>query len=240
MRLSDAFDLNVEVRASVFDGKYLHEAKSVRDTRASKLATALVGFSYKFNEREFKRCNEEPLRDELAVLLATATRLQAAQDKLAQENTALQNKLKRVEAENQKLQQAAVVPAQEDDTRVVFFMLNSSSLSANNKNNLKKWAAEIKAGDPHQRYIITGYCDQSTGTVKRNLALSEERAQQIYHVLTHEFGVNPNQLKVDFKGGITDILLKSIRFIDDISQDPAWDDELLQFNPQRVAIIEEK
>ena len=52
MRLSDAFDLNVEIRGSVFEKKFAGEPGG---KRANGILTVTAGFSYKFKNREFKR-----------------------------------------------------------------------------------------------------------------------------------------------------------------------------------------
>ena len=38
-----------------------------------------------------------------------------------------------------------------------------------------------------------------------NLRLSQKRAENVYNVLTKDFGVNPSQLKVEYKGGVSDL-----------------------------------
>lgn len=59
----------------------------------------------------------------------------------------------------------------------------------------------IKA-TPEQKYLICGYADKYTGSVKRNVWLAEHRAKNVFKVLTEEFGVPADQLVLDDKGGV--------------------------------------
>ena len=52
------------------------------------------------------------------------------------------------------------------------------------------------------KLLLTGYADEGTGTVKINERLSRERAQAVYDCLVNEFGVKPEKLATDFKGGV--------------------------------------
>jgi outer membrane protein OmpA-like peptidoglycan-associated protein len=69
------------------------------------------------------------------------------------------------------------------------------------KVNLKVIADMMKA-TPDQKYLICGYADKHTGTVARNIWLAENRAKNVYKILTEEFGVPESQLILDDKGGV--------------------------------------
>ena len=84
----------------------------------------------------------------------------------------------------------------------VTFKIDKIDLSKKARVNLGYFADIIKKGDPEAVYIITGYADKGTGTVKRNKWLSEHRAQVVYECLIKEFGVNPDQLQTEFMGGV--------------------------------------
>ncbi len=203
MRLSDAFDLNVEIRGSVFEKKFAGEPGG---KRANGILTVTAGFSYKFKNREFKRnIPVEPvvMAEDIA-LAATAKQLETTQAQLADQiayNNQLNNELNRVKAEKQAVKVEKEVIAA---PRAIFFNINKSNITAKDKVNLEYLAEQMKA-NPDKRYTIVGYADKATGTPEFNLRLSQKRAENVYNVLTKDFGVNPSQLKVEYKGGVSDL-----------------------------------
>ncbi|MCX4291745.1 MAG: OmpA family protein [Odoribacter sp.] len=203
MRLSDAFDLNVEIRGSVFEKKFAGEPGG---KRANGILTVTAGFSYKFKNREFKRnIPVEPvvMAEDIA-WAATAKQLETTQAQLADQiayNNQLNNELNRVKAEKQAVKVEKEVIAA---PRAIFFNINKSNITAKDKVNLEYLAEQMKA-NPDKRYTIVGYADKATGTPEFNLRLSQKRAENVYNVLTKDFGVNPSQLKVEYKGGVSDL-----------------------------------
>ncbi len=203
MRLSDAFDLNVEIRGSVFEKKFAGEPGG---KRANGILTVTAGFSYKFKNREFKRnIPVEPvvMAEDIA-WAATAKQLETTQAQLADQiayNNQLNNELNRVKAEKQAVKVEKEVIAA---PRAIFFNINKSNITAKDKVNLEYLAEQMKA-NPNKRYTIVGYADKATGTPEFNLRLSQKRAENVYNVLTKDFGVNPSQLKVEYKGGVSDL-----------------------------------
>ena len=61
---------------------------------------------------------------------------------------------------------------------------------------------DISKKDPNTKYLVCGYADKQTATPAHNLMLSENRANAVYNALVNEFGVNPDQLVKDYKGGV--------------------------------------
>ena len=84
---------------------------------------------------------------------------------------------------------------------MVNFVIDKVKVVNREKVNLKAVASMMKA-TPEQKYLICGYADKHTGSVKRNLWLAENRAKNVFKVLTEEFGVSPDQLVLDDKGGV--------------------------------------
>ena len=62
--------------------------------------------------------------------------------------------------------------------------------------------SDLIKSTPNTKYLICGYADKQTATPAHNLMLSENRAKAVYNVMVNEFGVNPEQLVMDFKGGV--------------------------------------
>ena len=62
--------------------------------------------------------------------------------------------------------------------------------------------ADLIKSTPNTKYLVCGYADKQTATPAHNLMLSENRANAVYNALVNEFGVNPDQLVKDWKGGV--------------------------------------
>lgn len=201
MRLSDAFDLNVEIRGSVFEKKFAGEPGG---KRANGILTVTAGFSYKFKNREFKRSVEPIVMAEDLAIIATNDQLQKTQAQLAEQqayNQVLAADLARERAKKQevKVEREVVVAP-----RAIFFTINQANITAKDRVNLRYLADQMKQ-NPNKQYTIVGYADKATGTPEYNLQLSRRRAENVYNVLTKDFGVNPSQLKVEYKGGVSDL-----------------------------------
>ena len=62
--------------------------------------------------------------------------------------------------------------------------------------------ADLIKSTPGVQYLVCGYADKQTATPPHNLMLSENRAKAVYNSLVHDFGVDPDQLVMDYKGGV--------------------------------------
>ena len=62
--------------------------------------------------------------------------------------------------------------------------------------------ADLIKSTPEVKYLVCGYADKQTATPPHNLMLSENRAKAVYNSLVNDFGVNPDQLVMDYKGGV--------------------------------------
>ncbi|MDR2414363.1 MAG: OmpA family protein [Odoribacteraceae bacterium] len=202
MRLSRAFDLNLEVRGDVFDAKFSQEVGS---RRVNGALTSTIGVAYNFNKRTFTRSNTDKLQEEIAALLAIADKLKKEQAALTRENSELQDKLGKEQNKNKAIQDQlnnqSVTPSTIQD-QLIFFEIGTTEVSKADKDRLKKWA-EIINETADKQFVITGYADNITGSPKRNLELSKQRAENVFKILTKEFGVDANRLKVEGEGGVS-------------------------------------
>ena len=67
--------------------------------------------------------------------------------------------------------------------------------------NLQAVSDLIKS-TPHTKYLLCGYADKQTATPEHNMMLSKNRVEAVYNALVNQFGVNPDQLVTDYKGGV--------------------------------------
>ncbi len=193
-RLSDAFDLTLDVRGSLvhdrFDGEVGHR-------REEGMLTAAVGFVYKFKKRgwEAERTKIVHQSDETEI-----RSLREGLSKMTVENERLRKQL----AESNARSVTDVVS--EDNVLIapilITFQMNKSKVSNEARVNLGFFAELIKKGGSEVKYEITGYADRGTGSSETNERLSKERAEAIFDVLVNEFNVPANQLTIDHKGGV--------------------------------------
>lgn len=81
------------------------------------------------------------------------------------------------------------------------FVIDRWDISKKELININAVADLIKS-TPNTKYLVCGYADKQTATPAHNLMLSQNRADAVYNSLVNEFGVNPNQLVKDYKGGV--------------------------------------
>ena len=67
--------------------------------------------------------------------------------------------------------------------------------------NLQSVAGIMKS-TPNTKYLLVGYADKQTATPSHNLMLSKNRVESVYNTLVNEYGVDPEQLTTDYKGGV--------------------------------------
>ena len=84
---------------------------------------------------------------------------------------------------------------------LVNFVIDKVNIVNREKINLY-WVANMMKATPKQKYLVCGFADKYTGSVKRNVWLAKNRAKNVFKILTEEYGVPVEQLVVDDKGGV--------------------------------------
>ena len=186
--VSDAVDVNIELKASQYDSGLSQETG---DCLNNFMASAAVGIAYKFNQRGW----EAPV---IPVVVPVVPKYSDAEgDALVARLQEANNRIKDLESElaatNQRMAKA-IDEACKDQAPAftIYYDINQSSINACNKKVVKAMADAIKA-DPNTKYVVTGYADKETGTDAFNAKLREARAQSLYKTLV-KYGVNPDQL----------------------------------------------
>ncbi len=199
-RLSSAFDLNLDVRATYVGDHFDQEdisanhgglATNTAGRYGEGILSATIGLSYNFPKRGWERSTITTIRvneNVLADLRERVGQLQETNDDLRRQLQAALNR--EVTKEN-----VAAQPL------LVTFPIDRWTLSNKDRVNLGFLAEVIKA-NPNMVYSVTGFADRGTGSVKRNVFLARKRAEVIYDCLVKEFGVSESQLRKDSKGGV--------------------------------------
>ena len=178
------FSLDVRFR-SIFYGT---DFDRVNRTRIDENISLNLGLSYYFNKRGWERT------------VANTTYYVEDRTTINQLNEEL-NRLK-----NTPVAVDTVVVNQGVSNLITFpylvnFVIDKVEVVNRERVNLKVVAEMMKA-TPEQKYLICGYADKHTGTVKRNIWLAEHRSKNVFKILTEEFGVPASQLVLDDKGGV--------------------------------------
>ncbi|MBQ9661063.1 MAG: OmpA family protein [Bacteroidales bacterium] len=88
----------------------------------------------------------------------------------------------------------------------VFFDINRAVLSQKDKARLQLYADDIKNVDT--QFVVAGYADKKTGSAKRNMTLSEQRAKAVYDYLI-SLGVPASKLECTANGGVDPIFFNN-------------------------------
>lgn len=186
-RLSDALDLNLDVRGTLVNDDFDGERGGRNE---EGILSATVGLTYKFKPRGFKS-------KVITILDQTEIdRLRQQMNELNAENERLKNKPAETITNTELLLKEIVAPC------MVVFPINTANLSQDERVNLSMFAENVKKQDKGIVYSITGYADAATGTKEINDPLSKARAEAVYRCLVDEFGISESQLIIDYKGGV--------------------------------------
>lgn len=190
-RLNRHLDLNIDVR-----GAYVQDRFDGEDggRYGEGLLSATANLVWKIGGNTWDRSKTIVRYDNRAI-----NALREQMDQLSRDNEALQ---KALEDCNEEKAAAAAKKLAVVAPNLVTFKINKSNLSKEARANLGLLAEVIKQCDSSVVYTITGYADAATGNKTINDRLSKERAEAVYNCLVKEFGVNPEQLRVEYKGGV--------------------------------------
>lgn len=193
-RLSNAVDINLELSAMGVEDKFDGQRGGKRDYDG--MLSASIGLTYRFPARGFSRPKPQ---------LITPLELAAIQTQIAEMAIANQELKQALEdADNQPVEESVevveVIPVN-IAPRTVFFEIGSAVVSPREIMNLSYLAQQMKQ-NPEMTYTINGYADSATGTPSYNQELSLKRAQAVFDVLVHDFGIESDRLQLDANGGV--------------------------------------
>lgn len=193
-RLSDAFDLNLELSATGMEGKFDGEHGGKRDYDAI-LATT-VGLTYYLPNRGFSKPAPQMISEyELRRMRDRMNEMAATNLDLQEELAYAKRPIEVNEVEEVVLTNANIAP------RTIFFTIGSGQLSSQEEMNLSYLAGKMKEY-PDTRYTINGYADSATGTPSVNQKLSLQRAQTVKDLLVKKYGVSADRLTIASGGGV--------------------------------------
>ncbi len=196
-RLSDYVDFFAEGRYSFYGDTF--DGIAYGSNAVDMNLTAMGGFTFNLGGKKFKSFNP-------CSYLGYISQLNGQINDLRGE---LSNTGARLAAAEAQLPCPEVVAVECPEVgaplmSTVRFTINSakiSSMEAVNVYNIAQW---MKA-NPDTKVVIKGYADKDTGTAEYNLKLSERRAQNVYKMLTDEYGIAANRLTVKAEGSASQV-----------------------------------
>ena len=186
-RLGKRVDLNLEAQAMTTKNNYIG-TNNVADN-ADVVALASAGLSFRLGKTDFAEVT--PMDLDLI------NSLQGQINALRAENAELS---KRPEycPECPEVKQATDKVSKTVVEDVVYFRIGSYKIDQNQLINIYNFAQYAK--ENNSKIMLVGYADEDTGSADWNLKLSEKRANAVMDVLVNEYGIDADNIVVDFKG----------------------------------------
>lgn len=191
-RISDAVDFNLELRGMMANQR-LDGVEG--GTRAEGMASATIGFSYKFGKRTFEPKEERIIPD----YSPYTNKISELEKQITEEKTQKRAILDELNQERSKAPETIQTVEYLSYPLSVYFAVGSSKVPHEDLFNLNNYAEIIKKSG--KVFKILGSPDKLTGNPNANKKLSEERASSVYEALVYKFGVNPKQLEIVEKPG---------------------------------------
>lgn len=185
-RLNNHFNIYLDVRYNVLANE--KDEAGYNDKMASDLA-AYVGVTYNFNKTAWS-APVVPVCPPVVDCDPVEQRLQAANARVAD----LEGQIRECLSRPAEVKEVAAGPL-----ATVYYSINSSRVSRVDSRVLGA-IAEIIKSNPDQKYVITGWADNYTGTDAYNDRLRKARAASVEKILLRN-GVNPSQLEVTTNNG---------------------------------------
>lgn len=184
IQLSQALDFNLEAAISATNDKYNGTAY---DVLYDGYATLQAGLTYHFKDHFGDRRFKYRSLNDADILGSLNDKINAARQDLANARPRTEN---RVEETYRKIEVLDMT---------VNFIIDKYNITKLQKKNIAA-VAKYMEDNPDVNLTVTGFADVKTAYPAYNLKLSERRAKAVYNCLVKEFGVDPNRLKIDYKG----------------------------------------
>lgn len=183
-KINDAWDINLEATFNGTDDAY----NGVRCRRVyDSYVNVMAGVSYHIKDpRGSRRYRYSYLTD--------ADRVEIINRTIIETEDSLAEAMKPIRQVKEK-----VIDYEEILQTVVEFYRDKTFITDAQKQNVYSVAAFMQS-HPDINLTIVGYADVQTAYPAYNWQLSRQRAENVYNMLVNECGVDPNRLKMDWKG----------------------------------------
>jgi outer membrane protein OmpA-like peptidoglycan-associated protein len=186
-RLGKRVDLNLEGETFLMKANLFGTNRTAN--HADLVAMASAGLTFRLGKTDFEEV--------VAMDFDEINNLQYRINQLREENMEL-SKRPAYCPECPELQPKTTVVTKNIVENVVYFRLNSSKVDQNQLVNIYNTAQYAK--ENNAKIILVGYADVQTGNADINLRLSEKRANAVAKILTEQYGIDANDIEIDYKG----------------------------------------
>lgn len=198
-RVSDAVDLNIELKSYVMSGHDMMRQVSVVSGKVGQVYTATVGATIRFGKRGWSKGVPSYVASEYLAHIDMLSRdldnESAVNTKNIKKMNDYEERINALSAENNDLRNTInnhkCTTATYNSTITVFFDFDSYKLTKKSKVAIDLFVDSIN--DSNDKFVILGYADNETGTDEYNRKLSENRAKAVYDYLINS-GLSSDRL----------------------------------------------
>lgn len=199
LRLSDAVDINIEMKSMFVEQRFAHTNGS---NGLNALGTVTAGITYKFNTRGFQRASDLMVIEDNTRYVNEIASLERMLEKAEGKRAALEmemqaKKLEFEDALNEAQNQA--LPAPVLPNLAIFFEIGKANLSEKALINIG-YIADVLKQYPDKKFVLYASADKETGTPEFNMKLSKKRGEAVCKAMVDKFGVDPQQLRIEAVG----------------------------------------
>lgn len=198
-RVSDAFDINLELKGALMAGRDMPRGIDALAKKCGQIYSLSVGVTYRFNNRNwmaaYSQADVDAYLAAIAALEVEALESAQSEQQLAQQLEAQTKATDQALAENKTLRQDIKIEQQHTviGEWAIFFNLNSARLLDRAKASLELVTKAIKEAPADRIFTIVGHADAKTGSPAYNQTLSEKRAKAVYEYLI-KHGIDSSRL----------------------------------------------
>lgn len=204
-RLSNSFDVNLDIRGYVARGRKMGPNYG----GGALLSQALLGITYNFGKSTTWKSTSAVASAAAAaaakeVMAKNAKEKEASDKALAEKDAAYRKALAERDAA---LKKAAEKCCDKNDDAViakmlknvpaeVYFEIGKAKLCKKQLQHFDFYAKNLVGGSQNLKFIITSSADKATGSAKRNKFLMEKRGEYVANLLTDKYGVDASKITV--------------------------------------------
>ena len=189
-RVSDAIDINLELKGVLTAGHDMPRGLDKIAGKYGQVYSATVGVTYRFGKRYWGHSySQEDVDAYLAAMVALEATLANAQrneivlaEQLVEQQKATEQAIEANKELHTELKQEQAIHTIIGST-AIFFNLNSARLSDRAKAALELVVKTINEAPQDKTFTIVGHADAKTGSPAYNMTLSERRAKTVYEYL---------------------------------------------------------
>ena len=197
-RINEGFSIMAELAENAFTDKFNSKVGDKLDHQINALVGVRfnLGASKRAAERAAAIAAAEAAAKAAAEKAAAEAAAKAAAEKAAAEKAAAEKAA--AEAAAKAAAEKAAREAARISTQNVYFLIDKSDIRESEAVKIDQIITLMKTY-PEAQLTVTGYADKDTGTAKRNMTLSQERAEGVAQAII-DAGIAKDRITVEYRG----------------------------------------